>query len=96
MPVTEDITPEGVWERRAIALGIETMDGILGVKVVDGLEHLHLLPGAEVHLTSPRGFPTTCTPVPSIVQVMDIVIVVHLFRDNLGSVIIIVPVLSQI
>ena len=96
MPVTEDIMPEGVWERRAITLGIEATDGILGVKVVDSLEHLHLSPSAEVCLTSPRGFSTTHTPVPSIVRVMDIIIVAHSFQDNLGSVIIIIPALSQI
>jgi len=76
MLVTEVVAPGGVWERGAIPLGIKTTDGILGVKVVDSLEHLGLLLSAEVCLASPGGFSTSCTPVPSIVWVVDIIIVV--------------------
>ncbi len=75
MLVTEDVAPEGVRERWTIPLGIKAADSILGVEVVDSLEHLGFLHSADVCLTSPRQFPTPCSPVPHIVQVVDIIII---------------------
>src|SRR5258708_1038765 len=75
--IAEDIVPEGVWEQQAISLSIKTADGILGVEVVNGLEHLGFLDGADVHSASPGRSSPTHTPVPGIMWVMDIIIISH-------------------
>ena len=75
MAVAEDIVPKGVREWWAISLGIETMDSVLGIEVVDSLEHLGFLLSADICLTSPGRSPPMHTPVPGMVQVMDIIVI---------------------
>ncbi len=75
--VTKDVTPEGVREWWAVSLGVKTVDGILGIEVVNCLEHLGFLYGADIHLAPPGRSSPLCTPVPSVVWVMDIIVVPH-------------------
>ncbi len=96
MLVTQDILPEWIRERGAVSLGIEAADGILWVKVVDCFEHTGFMLSAEVGAASPRGFPTTHTPVPGVMWVMDVIVVAGSLRDNLVSIIIIVLEASQV
>ena len=73
--VAKDVTPVGVREWWAVSLSIETADGILGIKVVHRLEHLGFSYGAEICPAPPGRSSPSCAPIPSIVRVMDIIIV---------------------
>src|SRR5258708_6659848 len=62
--VTKDVMPEGVREWWAVSLGVKTADGILGIEVVNCLEHLGFPYSADIHPAPPGRSSPPCTPVP--------------------------------
>src|SRR5258708_4537629 len=96
MAIAEDVVPEGIREWGTVALGIKTTDGILGVEVIDGLEHLSFSLSADICSTPPRRSSPTHTPVPSIVWVMDVIVVSCPLQDTSRGIVIIIPVPSQV
>src|SRR5260370_8251788 len=73
--VTKDVTPEGVREWWAVSLGVKTADSILGIEVVNCLEHLGFPYGADICPAPPGRSSPLFTPLPSLVWVMTIIVV---------------------
>src|SRR5258708_18458823 len=96
MAIAEDVAPEGIREWGTVTLGIKTMDSILGVEVIDSLEHLSFSLSADIHSTPPRRSSPMHIPVPSIVWVMDVIVVSCLLQDTSRGIVIVIPVLSQV
>ncbi len=96
MAIAEDVAPEGIREWGTVALGVKTTDGILGVEVIDGLEHLSFSFSADIRSTPPRRSSPTHTPVPSIVRVVDVIVVLCPLRDTSRGIVIVILVPSQV
>ncbi len=90
MSVAHDVMPKGVREWQAVSLGLKTADGIFWVEVIHGLEHPSLALCAEIRAASPRGLSPSCTPVPGIVWIVDVIIVAGALGDNPVSLIVII------
>jgi len=96
MAIAEDVAPEGIREWGTVALGVKTTDGILGVEVIDGLEHLSFSFSADIRSTPPRRSSPMRMPVPSVVQVVDVIVVSCPLRDTSRGIVIVIPVPSQV
>ena len=85
--ITKDIAPEVGWENWGITLGIKTVDCILDIKVVDGVENTGFCSIREVSPRQPWCFTPKGTPVPCVMWVMDVLVAPHSFGPTLFDVI---------
>src|SRR5258708_12315383 len=97
MSVAHDVMPKGVREWQAVSLGLKTADGICWVEVIHGLEHPSLALCAEIRAASPRGLSPSCTPVPGVVWIVDVIIVAGALGDNpVGLIVVVISEASQV
>ncbi len=87
MSVTEDVTPEVSQEWWGSSLSIKTSDCILDIKIIGGSEGLGFGNIGNICRGRPWCFSTKTSPVPSIVWVVDFIIVAWPLRRGLFSII---------